>query len=425
MPGTGPALLCVLALLSARQLPVQTERQVLGPAAKATLEVDAPSATLTVRHLPRPERAAAAWRRSRSELCPKVRVERGALVFTCATRLLDATLEEERGARVLLLRGLVGVPWAHRSPLVPLPLAELGEGPPCPGQTPAARGECLLAAGELDEARAAFEEGALAGSGLAHLRLGDLAWEARQLPAAVDHYMKVPPRGPTARLAKARLCVLAGRCEPAPGGLAPFDSSGLSADVALDLRQQALRGHVFAGALNPALALISEARELCQRSSALCQSVLAQGLESPVPEARAQALALYLSGLRPAGGADALELAHLAARASGALGAPAAGAQLLSSLLEEVPRPALDGHLLLTAQLYLDAKDPVRARVARDFAKAQPGGGVDLEAWRALDRRLQAARRPARAAPSSPSPPGPALEDAQKVLQRARTLSGD
>ncbi len=96
---------------------------------------------------------------------------------------------------------------AGRPAVIPFDPYRLGLGDGCPGDTPAGRGECAIAAGNFKEAREQFQ-GATEGVGaaLATLRLGDLAALDDDLPEAVRMWQQVPAGSPFRRLASARLC---------------------------------------------------------------------------------------------------------------------------------------------------------------------------------------------------------------------------
>src|SRR5205814_8938620 len=88
-------------------------------------------------------------------ICPKVTIVDGGVELRCRTRRLDAVLGTEKGKTYLDIQELRGLPWrpgpAGPPPFFYEPYAS-GLGGRCPGDTPAARGECALRAGNLLQA---------------------------------------------------------------------------------------------------------------------------------------------------------------------------------------------------------------------------------------------------------------------------------
>lgn len=358
---------------------------------------------------------ARALARLASAICPEVAVGVREVRLTCRTRRLDAALVLQGRRQALEVRELTGLPPGGEFgfPLVPFDTTALGLGP-CPGAGTAARGECLLAAGAIDQARAAFAaaEGDEA-RGLAALRLGDLALLAghpREAEAAWSRVTLEPWTG----LAASRACET-GPCDTASA----FRHPGLPPPLADDLAIHQARALAYRGHLVGAAALLADRPSACAADRPLCDRLLLLGLRSDTGD---EALALYLRRPVRDEGPLALDLARAAAHRAEAAGAPEFAANLMASITSRVPARDLQVHLLRTARLYLEGDDTVRAGVVAAFArtragrKALAGAGWDA-VLHALSRRHGAARRPAGSAPAAPE-----LAAAAEVEARARRV---
>jgi tetratricopeptide (TPR) repeat protein len=422
-----PAVGILALLLSASRPPlavVSTAERLPLPPGVTRVEARPFDRTLVL-HGSRAATAQAARRLARaSRICPGVALVDGAVVLRCPTERVRAQLDLSRDPAALDLFRLTIPPWRageEPPPLVPFDVEALGLGP-CPGATPAARGECAFARGDAAAARRHFEEATAAGySPLASLRLGDLALQADDLDEAVAHWRRARGEAPWARLAEARLCEADPRCLDSDQLDAIFDASAvvfpLRADVVLRReRLRALSGGVVAAART--LARETERGGACERAHAWCRHVLATALTRPGTEG-AEALAIYLDTPGHDEGPDALALARAAAGQAAAAGAPEWAASLLASMTGRVPAAGQAAHLARVARLFLDGGDRVRAEeIVRFAATRLSPSQLARPEWAAL-RRAVAPPRGARK-PASGDGPDPDLEAARAALEAAR-----
>jgi hypothetical protein len=429
---SGLPIAAALALAASPPLAlvVTGERVPLPEAARAArLEAQPFTRTLTV-HLPRAADVTGVARRfeKASRLCPQVRRGAASVTLRCTSPNVRATLETAHaGPPTLDLRLLTVPPWRpgeEGPPLAAFDTTALGLGP-CPGATPAARGECLLAEGDLAGAGAAFAEAAKAGlSPLAELRLGDLALRADEPERARGHWRRAKEAFPFGRLAGARLCELDPSCLRSDQLDALFEASAAAPSVRADLLLRRVRLRALAGDLAgaaKALAPEHEAGGACAGTArAWCRSVLALALSLPAPEGTA-ALATYLETPGRAEGADALALARAAAAQAEAAGAPVFAANLLASFSGRIPPSEEPSHLLRIARLYLAGGDRPRAEEVALFARDRLAPReLARPEWAAVRRTLRAPPPPA-AAPSAD--PDPDLTAARAALDAARLVS--
>jgi hypothetical protein len=360
-----------------------------------------------------------------SHICPEVEADRSAIVFHCSTERYRASLETGGPVPRLDLQQLNVPSWRPADegpPLAAFDTEALGLGP-CPGQSPLARGECALGAGDLAAARRQFAEAIGKDSPHAEMRLGDLALLADDPGGAVAHWRKARSEAPWSRLVAMRLCELEPGCVGSPVERSIYDPVGapipLRADVILRrARLAALRGEIVAAAQE----LAGETRlgGACRTAPAWCRHILAAALRQPVP-AGTEALGIYLDTPGRLEGPDALALAEAAAGQAEAAGAPLWAANLLASLTGRVPPERQGAHLLRIAQLYVDGGDRVRADEVFRFARTRlPRPELSSAGWTAVARAL-------RVRPSSPSPAtaaaDPDLAAARAALDTARLAS--
>ncbi len=336
-------------------------------------------------------------KKAHSELCPTVEVTRDAVILHCTTRRLWAELiEGERGALSLDLRSLRGVPWKGdvTMELRAWPLRVAGIPDECPGRMDAAKGECALAQGKFEQAEAHFKS-ARGGpdSAISYLRLGDLALQRGDAEAAVHLYAFVAPVGPVGRIARARQCELTGSClDPVSSKLAG-DTQGLPEAPREELSLMYWRRELFMGREAGVMPAFSEALRddpsLCAGALTLCQKMLQVGLVSPDEATRVAALDGWLvESVRH--GPNELEVSNAAASAAESLGAPGFAATVLAGLSSQVNKVDLPGHLLRIMQLYLAARDVVRAGVILDYAESKLGrAGTSTAPWQAARARLR------------------------------------
>jgi hypothetical protein len=380
---------------------------------------------VTVLLSPKASPAAVARKLARdSRICPTLETGPSSLVLHCRTERLRASLGTGGQVPVLDLYELSVPSWRpgdEGPPLATFDTEALGLGR-CPGQEPAARGECALAAGDPAAARRHFLEASRQGSPLAELRLGDLALAADDPLGAVGHWRKAGGAHPWNRLVALRLCELEPGCVGGPMESALYETVGapstLRADVVLRrARLAALRGQLAAAAVE--LGGEHGPTGACRSAPAWCRHVLALALRLPVPDGTL-ALGVYLDTPHRLEGPDALELAELAAEQAGAAGAPVWAANLLASLTGRVPAARQGPHLLRVVQLYVEGGDRARAEEVLRFARTRlPRAEIGSPGWVAASRALRA--RPGATTPGTS--PDPDLAAARAVLDSARLAS--
>jgi hypothetical protein len=359
-----------------------------------------------------------------SALCGKVDEAPGEVRLTCRTRRLAASIVPLGRSAALEIRELAGmpVPGPEGFPLIPFDTVALGLSG-CPGATPGARGECLLAAGDLDGARRAFAEAAGdEARGLAALRLGDLALLSGN-PQGAESFWLQATLEPWKRIAAAHACEITD-CSARDSSDDLFRPGDLPAPLAADLLVRGARAAAYRGRLLDAATRLAGAPEACRGVPDLCHLVLLAALRGPQPGSEGAAL-IYLALPDRERCPYAVDLAHAAADSLAASGAPEFAANLLAAMTPQVPEGRLGEHLLRTAEIYVAAGDPVRAGVVLEFARLRMGKKLPGPRWAAVSRAL----RPRRAAPvvSPPTPPAqaaPELGSAAAALARARALTG-
>ncbi|WP_248345014.1 hypothetical protein [Anaeromyxobacter paludicola] len=348
---------------------------------RPTLDVDASSATVRLEVAPAEvARVAAALRATSRIACPSLTEEPAAVVLRCRTHLVSAAISGPRQAETLDLRELRVLPWDGRArpPRVALDPAELGMGAPCPGSTPAGRGECAFARGADDKALAAFRAAlGTPEASLAELRLGDLELEANRPAEAVRHWQAARAHPVVGRLAGSRLCELDPDCFGSPIMQDFQRSDGLPSSAHADVllrgaRLRAILGDPL-GAARQLSPEIVDAHGACRRSPAFCRETLLSALRLPLP-AGSEALSLWMELPDRRHGPLALDLARAAAERAADSGAPVFGASVLGSISEQVPAAQLPAHLLRQAELYLQGNDRARASVVVEFVRAHNKG---------------------------------------------------
>jgi len=338
-----------------------------------------------------------------SVVCPRAEARGAEVRLHCRTTRLAAALIGAGPGRLLELRDLAGLPVEGELgfPLLPYDTEALGLGP-CPGETPAARGECLLKQGEREKARRALSEAeGEEARGLAALRLGDLALLAGNPHGAQALWLQASLE-PWRTVAAARACEIT-PCASSPASDALFQPGGLPQPLADDLVVRGARALAYRGRLAEGAALLLHRPEACAAAALFCDRLLLSALRSA--DSGDAALALYLDTPDRDRHPLALELARAAAERADAAGAPAFAGNLLASVTRLVPDRQLEEHLLHAAELYLEGADPVRAQVVTEFARLRAGKRpLTGHRWAAVQRALKAEPRPAaRVASGDPS----------------------
>lgn len=375
-----------------------------------------------------------ALRHSGGALCPSIEVRGNSVVLTCRTRRIEAGLAAENGRRYLDLRQLRGLPYLPAEdgpPAFSYEPRAVGIGGPCPGTTPASRGECRLAAGAPLEAAALFKDALSTGErSFAAMRLGDLALVAHDPGTAVGWYQRAGPRGIFGRMANARLCELTGDCADKPGEA--YFAVGLPEPLSTEMelravRAAALSGHFGEAAGKLAARLGSVLRPpACARAPVLCRRIALVALRQGTREDMPAAMALYLALPGREKGPLSLDLGRAAAERSAELGAPAFGANLLSALSRQIPYDELSPHLQRIVELFLAGGDRARAQVILDYARSRLGTSFSSEKWSALEKEL--ARAPSESPAGSDAAEkeralvAQAVAASKKAIERARAL---
>lgn len=334
-------------------------------------------------------------------LCPRLENQDGAILLQCKTRRLWAELVQQGKETFVELREIAGISWQDADAQIPLrswPLLSLSLPDHCPGTLPATRGECALAAGQLDVARAAWNE-CLKGPdvNLCRVRLGDLAFREGDIEEALAQWKKVTPVGPIGRMASMRKCELLGSCLVAKESDKMASTDLLPQSMAQEVTLHAIRRELFAGRDAHALELMVNAlqhdRMLCHGAVALCQKFIAAGLGSEEPDARIAALSTFLHD-EVRGGPSGYRLNQLASQTATELGAYAFAAAILAANTPHVPRNKLPSHLYAVIDLYLRAEDPIRAGVVFEYAESKLGTAVRSAQWNSLRVRLKKGMSP-------------------------------
>ncbi len=310
----------------------------------------------------------------RSRICPTAEKQGADAVLTCRSSKLDVALSE--GGRALDLRQLRGLPWRDAEdgpPRFTYDPAAVGLGGGCPGDTLAGRGECLLTAGDFEEAERLFTK-ALATSSekaAAALRLGDLALRRNAVASALDFYEAAGASGPFGQLAVQRRHELLGLAEKE----LHLDRDRVPEAMLPEVDLRRARSLAFAGRAGEAARLLAQrigdqpTPALCAATDKLCRRLALVALTSQDRAARAEGLALYASLPARAAGALAAELAEAAADVAAELGAPLYGANALAATVSAAPPQALAHHLLRAAELFEEAGQPARRDVILEYAR--------------------------------------------------------
>ena len=363
-------------------------------------------------------------------VCPGFTVRGGEIRLTCRSRRIVARLVERPHGALLEIRETRGLPWEGEDapPLFPFdpPAAGLGQG--CPGSTPGGRGECALARGERDAARASFaEEAVSAGPPAAHaaLRLGDLAYAAGDLHGAATQWTRAHGQ-PWERAAAARLCEVSASCISGAGAGALSAPAGLPEPLARDLAFRRARALAFLGQPSEAVHALAagDTALACASAPAICQRLILVALREPGATAM-EALALWVELPSRDRGPAAYETEVAAAAVAEREGAPGFAANVLAAAAARAPAQALQEHLLRTAELYLAAGDGIRAGVVLEFARTR-AGRRDLPGarWAAVIHGVTTAKRRPPAHEPAAVEASALLAAADQVARAARALQG-
>jgi tetratricopeptide (TPR) repeat protein len=413
------AILALVALAPPLALTTSAERIPLPlPAGSVRLHVLPFERKLVLEVEPRRVAAVARRLRGASRLCPTVEPGPASVTLRCKSNKLRVDLDPSTTEPTLDLRGLTIYPWRPEEegpPFVPLDLPGLGLSP-CPGATPEARGECLLAEGKLQEALDQFAQ-AVQGprpSPLASLRLGDLALASDDPELAMEHWRRAKHEFPFGRLVMARLCEMDPKCLRGEERRAIFDPARAPEPVRADLFIRSIRLRLLEEDLLPVLRDLAPQlgrSGACAGVPAWCRRVLLDAMRRPGPDG-AEALAIWLDLPGRDKGPYADELARRAADQAEAAGAPIFAANMLAAMTGAIPEAEQPAHLRRVAGLFVTGGDRARAEEIVLFAK----GRLDRATWRrdGWEGLQHALRR----APASPPRP-PEKDDADVASARA------
>lgn len=411
---TAPAAILALALAVHPPLSLvrEAERIDLPPAAAgARLEPHPFSREWTLVVPPAAVRPTLLALRGASRLCPELSSGPGRVTMRCHSSYLRLTIVRDGNSDRLAVFKLSVPPWRPEEegpPLPPFDLAGLGRGT-CPGETPELAGECALAAGDLEKARARFDEAVRAGHApLAHLRLGDLALRDDDPDAAVAHWRTARAEAPWGRIATARLCELDPHCLSAEGLESVYDAAAVEHALRADVILRRLRLAAFDGQLVEAAhqaAAESGPGGACQETLAWCRHLILLALELP-PPAGLDALVAYLEMYGRREGPLAVELVRAAAAQAERAGAPVFAANLLAASTGTIPASELDAHLRRVTELYLAGGDRARADEVVRYARSRlSDASMRAAVWTGLRRAVRPTPTlPSAANRASPSP---------------------
>lgn len=411
-------------------LALSAERIALPPTMRATavqpdvllsaIEIDTGDPRATAKHLAK----------NPSRLCPVVEERRGGVRLRCTTRRFDAQLVTS-GGRTFIdlheLRGLPTRPSENGAPQVTYTPSEYGLGGPCPGTTPAGRGECALADGRLAEAAAHLREAFGSEPTFAALRLGDIALATGDPNLAIAWYRRAPRQGVFGRLAIARECEITGSCFERLA--TAFEPAGLPEPARTELELRGIRARLILGRTEEAATLLTrrllEANRpaACALAPALCRRVTLAALRDPGPAGPGPAIALYLALPTRDRAPLADVLAREVAEAAAGMGAPAFAANILASIVHEARAADLPDALARIAELYLAAEDRSRARIIADHARTRLTlAQLSSARWKAIRAAIER-KNPAEArTPSLPASPTTGLAQAAQALARTRSM---
>jgi hypothetical protein len=320
---------------------------------------------------------------SNPQLCPFIHRIGGSVVLQCRTPRIEARLDPNGGRPVLEIREVRGLPMSEEIDQIWFfyhPIA-LKFGSACPGDTPAARGECHFKVGRFTEAALEFRKAlSTEHRRLAALRLGDISLRTADPETAVGWYRMVGRIGSYGRMAVSRLCELGGSCL---GELRKrvFDAEALPDPLRTEMLLRAARAHAYIGAVKDSMLALQEGMKasphLCDGDTRLlCRRLLLFALKYPDDDGGVDTLEAYLALPQRTEGVYAIELVRAAAEKAMAIGAPLFAGHLLAASvpwIEGADIDALGDHILRSAEMYLAAKDMARARTLVEYADARLG----------------------------------------------------
>lgn len=400
------------------------ERLVVKTAEPMKVEVDPYAAQVTISGAS--AEVARALKLAPSRICPTFDAGPKAVTLKCPSHRIEASVT----GSAIDLKQLRGLPWRKDQggpPLQPWAPEDVGLGGPCPGDRPAGKAECALAAGAVVDAKIALHD-AVTGpdAPYAWVRTGDLALADGDLIGGIEAFKKAGDKGLWGRLARARLCELLGSCLEDAAAAKLFDPIALPAVLQRELLLRAARADALMGRLDVAVrSVLAMGPDGCAGAEPMCGQLLKAALADPAPATRGAALELWAAHQQRL---TDVTVTIAAADAAASLGAKRFAADLRSSATPQVPPGALNDHLLKALGDYLDAGDAVRAGVIADFARSRLGDkALTSAAW----RKALGALGPVKPAKSGPLGVGTAqaiatdCQRADAVLQVARKVGAE
>jgi hypothetical protein len=366
-------------------------------------------------------------------LCPVVESFSGGVRMRCTTKQIDAQLVIKGGNRYLdlfRLRGIPVRPGDEGPPSVFYSPEKFDLGDSCPGSTDASKAECAFIAGHHQKAQKAIEylQNAFASRpSYAALRLGDIALAAKQTELAIAWYKKGQLKGNFGRLALARECELTGSCFSRINQT--FESAGLPEPMRTEMELRHARTLILLGKGSEAAMLLTERFRASERLAVtdvapmLCKKMVLAILHDPQVVPPMLPIALYLALPNRGSGSLAHEMVHVAANRAESLGAPEFGANLLAATTSQVPASSISDHLARIAEMYLAAKDRIRAGVIVEYAQTQLSMRQLAGAkWKTIVGGLTASEVTQHPVLPNKIDPSANLAQVEQVLARARTL---
>jgi tetratricopeptide (TPR) repeat protein len=353
------------------------------PIARVALSVDSLAMRIELTTTADPRAIYQRFVASDPQLCPFISRTGNTVVLQCRTPRIEARLDANAGKPVLEIREVRGLPLSEDGDQIWFfyhPIA-LHYGSGCPGDTPPARGECHFKAGRFTEAALEFRK-ALQGENrrLASLRLGDISLRTGDPATAAGWYRMAGRYGSYGRMAVARLCELGGACL---GELRKrvFDAALLPEPLHGEMLLRAARAHAYIGAVKDSMVNLLEAirtnPHICDEDTrVLCRRLVLFALKFPDQESGLDALEAYLSLPSRTEGFLSIEMVRAAAEKALDIGAPLFAGNLLAASVpwvEGTDADAISDHLLRSAEMYLVAKDPARARTLVEYAEGRLG----------------------------------------------------
>jgi hypothetical protein len=317
------------------------------------------------------------------QLCPFISRAANTVTLQCRTPRIEARLDNQGGKATLEVREVRGLPlnedgdqiWFFYNPIA----LKFGSG--CPGDSPPARGECHLKAGRFTEAALEFRR-TLQGEfrRLANLRLGDISLRTGDPATAAGWYKQAGRFGSYGRMATARLCELGGGCL---GELRKhiFNAEALPEPLHTEMLLRGARAAAYLGAVKDAMVNLQEAMKLgphvCDEDTrVLCRRLILFALKFPNAEGGPETLEAYMTLPQRTEGYLAIEMVRAAAEKALDLGAAKFAGHLLAASVPWVEGndvEAVADHILRSAEMYLVAKDVVRAHTLYLYADSRVG----------------------------------------------------